>query len=544
MSKRFHFLSVAPMLSLGALMMLVSACGNTSATNSATDDADEQQIYIGENIAVAQTQYGKIRGFIQHGVYTFLGVRYGADTSGENRFMPAKAPEPWDGVMPTVFYGNSAAQNDPNFANNYGVFRDHWNYGNLSEDCLFLNVWTPNTDNAKRPVLVWLHGGGYAAGNGIEQDGYSGENLAKKGDIVFVSINHRLNVFGFSDFSGVDPKYAESCNVGTTDMVFALKWVKNNIANFGGDPDNVTIIGQSGGGGKVCTLVAMPETKGLISKGVALSGNSTQALNQEYTRGLGQFMAKKAGGMDKILKMPWREYLAFANSSAAEYAKTQNGSPRGAFAPIADGTHIPTDGYFKNGINADIPMIFCSTTAEGSPSAFNPELEDIDKAGVIERINQRTGKTNGEEIYEAYNKIFEGKKPIDILAMATSPRSGLINSANTKAAQGGAPVYVAWFGWNPPLFDGRVRAFHCLDISFWFKNTDLMISHSGGGKRPRDLSDKMSDALLSFMRTGNPNCASMPEWPAYDAEGGATMYLNDECKVLNAPDREALSLMQ
>ena len=236
MSKKSFIWKSASMLCIGTSLLLMSACGGTSSGNAATNEEDEQQIYIGDNIAVAQTQYGKVRGFIQRGVYTYLGIRYGADTGGENRFMPAQAPEPWDDIKDAVYYGNSAPQNDPNFANSRGVWRDHWNYGNLSEDCLFLNVWTPNTDNAKRPVMVWFHGGGYSAGNGIEQDGYNGENFAKKGDVVFVSVNHRLNAFGFSDFSGVDPKYFESGNVGTTDMVAALKWVHNNIANFGGDP--------------------------------------------------------------------------------------------------------------------------------------------------------------------------------------------------------------------------------------------------------------------------------------------------------------------
>ena len=543
MSKNLFFVKKASMFCLGASLMVLSACGGMQGNGSAADnEADEQQLYIGENIAVAQTQYGKVRGFIQHGIYTYLGIPYGANTGGENRFMPAKEPQPWDDVRPAVFYGNPAPQNDPNYSNNYGTFRDHWNYGTLSEDCLFLNIWTPNTDNAKRPVLVWLHGGGYSAGNGIEQDGYHGENLAKKGDIVFVSINHRLNVFGFSDFSGVDSKYADSGNVGTLDMVAALKWVKNNIANFGGDPDNVTIMGQSGGGAKVSTLVAMPETKGLISKAVALSGNSTNALSQDYSRELGKFIVKYSGKtVPELQQMPWREYLTLANAAAAEFNRT-NAAPamRGGFQPVADGVHIPAEGYYKDldGPSASVPMIFCTTTSESSPSAFNPAIENIDRAGAIEMLNQRRNDNKGEEIYDAYAKVFPNQKPVEVLGLAFSPRTSVINTANAKAAQQ-APVYLAWFGWNPPLFDGRVRAFHCLDISFWFKNTDLMISHTGGGKRPRALADKMSDALLAFMRTGNPNCASLPEWPAYTPETGATMMLNDVCEVLNDPDREA-----
>ncbi|MBO7552656.1 MAG: carboxylesterase/lipase family protein [Bacteroidaceae bacterium] len=547
MSKKSFFVKGASMLCIGVSLLLMSACGGAQNNNATVNEEDEQQIYIGDNIAVAQTQYGKVRGFIQRGVYTYLGIRYGADTSGENRFMPAKAPEPWDDIKDAVYYGNCAPQNDPNYANNRGVWRDHWNYGNLSEDCLFLNVWTPNTDNAKRPVLVWFHGGGYAAGNGIEQDGYNGENMAKKGDVVFVSVNHRLNAFGFTDFSGVDPKYFESGNVGTTDMVAALKWVHNNIANFGGDPDNVTIMGQSGGGAKVSVLVAMPETQGLIHKAVALSGNGTSAQSQAASRELGKFIVKKSGKtVAQLQQMPWREYLALANACSAEFNRNNAASGvRAGFSPVADGIHVPVEGYYKdpNAPSANIPMIYCTTTAESSPSAFNAQMEDIDRAEVIRLLGQRYQNGKAEQIYDAYAKVFENQKPIDIYALASSSRVGVINSANTKSAQK-APVYLAWFGWNPPLFDGRARAFHCVDICFWFKNTDLMLSHTGGGKRPRDLSDKMSEALIAFMRTGNPNCPSLPEWPAYTPEQGATMIFNDVCEVKNDPDREARALLQ
>ena len=481
--KRIAFLLAVVPFFLGGLI----SCNNAPVFRDGIDP-DAQQLYIGEDIAVVPTQYGKVRGYILRNVYTFLGIPYGAPASGENRFMPPQPPKPWDNVLPAVYYGNSAPQRvEGKYRNNDGVFADHWNYDDVSEDCLRLNVWTPNPDSGKRPVLFWIHGGGFTSGNGIEQDGYHGENFSRYGDVVFVSLNHRLGPIGFSDFSAVDPKYKDSGNVGILDIVAALKWVRDNIANFGGDPSNVTIMGQSGGGAKVCTLVAMPQTEGLFTKAVALSGNVTGAINPEYSKGLGAFMAKKAGGMQKLLDMSWREYLDFADAAAREYNTTHsNGMQRGAFGPVGDGFNVPETFFTdKNSPSNKIPMIFCATSGELSGS--------------------------------------ERMRP----------------AVTAKATQD-APVWLACFGFNPPLFDGKKGAFHCLDICFWFRNTDLMVTHTGGGARPRAMADKMSEALLAFMRTGNPNTKLLPEWPTYNSSVGATMYLDDECKVINAPDAETL----
>lgn len=534
------------LLCLGTLLCGLTGCSGKAEQK--VDVQDEQQLFIGDSIAIAQTKYGKVKGYILRGVYTFCGIPYGASTAGENRFMPPKEPEPWEGIRPAVFWGDTAPQiTEGKYRNSYSTFTDHWNYYDVSEDCLMLNVWTPGlTDGKKRPVLVWLHGGGFTNGNAIEQDGYKGENISRYGDIVFVSMNHRLGPIGFSDFSGVDnKKFAESCNVGILYLVAGLKWVHENIEQFGGDPNNVTIMGQSGGGAKVCTLVAMAETKGLVHKEVALSGNTTGAIDKNYSSSLGKFILKEAGlkpsEMNKLQEMPWLDYIALANRAAAKYNEQNggNGMMRGAFGPVGDGFHVPMDIFYSDAQapSSKVPMLFCTTTCEFSISRDNAELEKIDRKQLVEWVNKLKGG-NGEGIVAAYEKAFPDKKPIELLGLIMSARDKVIATANAKATQA-APVYLAWFGWNPPLFDGRMRAFHCLDICFWLKNTDLMLTHTGGGKRPRDLSIKMTDALLSFMRTGNPNCASLPEWPEYTAEKGATMMLNAECKVVYDPDREA-----
>ena len=526
-------------------------------TESAPEADDEQILFIGDDIAIADTAYGKVKGFILRGITQFRGIPYGADTGGKNRFMPPQKPEPWNDIKPTVWWGNTAPQlMDGRYANAYSSFVDHWNYDDVSEDCLKLNVWTPALDGNKRPVLVWLHGGGYTNGNGIEQDGYMGENLSRKGDVVFVSINHRLGPIGFSDLSGVGgAKYKDSGNVGALDMVAALEWVNENIANFGGDPGNVTIMGQSGGGAKVCTVAAMPAAKGLIHKAVPLSGSTTQGMDQSYAQKLGEYVLKEAGlkpsEIDKLQEIPWKEYILIANKASQKMREEQgeSGLMRMGFAPVADGINIPKGTFYSEagGVSSDVPMMLSTTFHEWGMSRTNPQLEKITAEEAIEMLKQSAGFRGGfgdkaPEIYNAYAKVFPDAKPIEVMTLVSSNRQSVVASATAKLNQP-APVYVAWFGWEPPMFNGRMRAFHCSDICFWFYNTDLMLTHTGGGARPRKLSEKMSDALLAFMKTGNPNCESLPEWPQFSAENGEVMILNDVCEAKNDPDREARKML-
>ncbi|MGW8314329.1 MAG: carboxylesterase/lipase family protein, partial [Bacteroidales bacterium] len=516
--------------------------------------AGEQLVYIGDDIAIAETQYGKVQGFILRGIYQFRGIPYGADTGGKNRFMPPQPPEPWDDIYPAVWWGNSAPQIMENrYANAWSSFRDHWNYDDVSEDCLKLNVWTPAlADGQKRPVMVWFHGGGFTNGNGIEQDGYKGENLSRKGNIVFVSINHRLGPIGFSDLSGVGgPAYASSGNAGTLDMVAALEWVHENIENFGGDPDNVTIMGQSGGGAKVCTLLAMPATNGLIHKAVPLSGNITGAIDQHYSQLVGAYILREAGlkpsEIGHLQEIPWEEYIHLANRAARKCAEEQgnSGRMRGSFGPVADRINIPEGIFFSDpeGPSAHVPMLISSTFNEWSSAWVNPGLASITREEAIEMleagegIRVQLGDAAGE-VYRAYADAFPQATPYEITTLISSNRKGVIRTANAKSVQP-APVYVAWFGWDPPMFNGRMGAFHCLDICFWYDNTDEMWSHTGGGKRPKALAEKMSGTLLQFMKTGNPNDGGLPQWPVYTIEKGETMVLDDVSEVQNDPDREA-----
>ncbi len=543
-------------LSLGAAVAPASAAG--ARTRTAKPDADGPILLVGDDVAVADTTSGKVRGYILRGIHYFLGLPYGADTSGANRFMPPQKPKPWTDIYPALWWGNSAPQNMENrYASKYASFRDHWNYGDVSEDCLRMNVFTPALrDGRKRPVLFWIHGGGFTNGNGIEQDGYSGENLARAGDIVFCSINHRLGPLGYCNLAGVGgAKYAASGNVGMLDIVAALEWVRDHIANFGGDPGNVTIMGQSGGGAKVCALTAMPSAKGLFHKAVVLSGASVRSGDKAQAEKLGASVLAEAGltatEIDRLQQMPWKTYYEIATRAqrklAAEMAAGGSAPAglRAGFSPSVDGTILPQHPYAPEPAPtaASVPMIICSTVNEQSPAWTDAALMNVTLAQVAERLKQRAGFGPGlgeraAEAVDAYAKAFPDRKPIEIWSLVSSNRQSVVTLADAKSRQP-APVFVSWFAWQPPLFDGRIGAFHCADICFWFHNTDLMLTHTGGGARPRRLAEKMAGSLVQFMKTGDPNGPGLTRWPKYTSAKGETLVLDDVCEVKNDPDREA-----
>jgi para-nitrobenzyl esterase len=543
-------------LSLGISGLAATAFSRPSFAQSPAAANDEPALRIGDDVAIVDTTYGKVQGYILRGIHYYLGIPYGADTSGANRFMPPQRPKPWADVYPALWWGNSAPQNGPSYANKFGSFRDHWNYDEISEDCLRINVFTPAiNDGQKRPVMFWIHGGGYTAGNSLEHDGYNGENLARLGNVVFCSINHRLGPLGFSNLAGVGgEKFAASGNVGMMDIVAALEWVRDNIAKFGGDPGNVTIMGQSGGGRKVTILTTMPSAKGLFHKAVSLSGVQPGLSDKAVTAKLGEYILREAkltsAEIGKLQEMPWKDYYALATRAQQAFAKEGGADPTGmgGYTPSVDGK-IVSQSPCRPGASplaADVPMMICSTFDENSPSAFNAELEKITIDQVVTRVSEGRGGfgAKAKTIVDGYVKAFPGVKPIDILNLISSGprRQAAVELAAAKSKQKPG-VFLAWFAWRPPLFNNRLRAFHCIDICFWFANTDVMVTHTGGGARPRKLGTQMAKQLIQFMKTGDPNGAGLPTWPRYTAERGETMILNDTCAAKNDPDREARNLL-
>ena len=433
-----------------AIGAAASSTGCSQAPKEVAAAPAEQILMVGDNIAVANTEYGKVRGYMLRDINYFLGLSYGADTSGANRFMPPQKPKPWTNVYPALWWGNVAPQNMENkYVDKYNSFRDHWNYSDVNEDCLRINVLTPAVnDGKKRPVMFWIHGGGFTAGNGIEHDGYSGENFARLGDVVFCSVNHRLGPLGYCNLAGVGgEKFAASGNVGMMDLVAALEWVRDNIANFGGDPGNVTIMGQSGGGAKVCLLTAMPSAKGLFHKAVVLSGASRKAAEKDASEKLGAAVLKEdklsPSQLDKLQAMPWQDFYALATKAqrAVAGAGPGGGLTRG-FSPVVDGRILPQHPYDPVAAPsaADVPMIISSVQNEQSPSWADSSLESITLDQVVEKVKGRAGFGRGfgdkaGEVVAAYAKEFPGKKPVEIWSLVSSNRQSVVSLADVKSKQ-------------------------------------------------------------------------------------------------------------
>lgn len=525
--------------------MLLASCGATQKPA----DSGRSEIHANSGEAVAATLYGDIAGYTQNGVNIFKGVPY----AKAGRFEAPQAPDKWEGVRSCRQFGPTSPQGKRSgWENDEIAFAFDWDDGYTGENCQRLNIWTPGiADGKKRPVMVWLHGGGFAAGSGQELPGYDGANLAKGEDVVVVSLNHRLNALGFLDLSDFGDKYASSGNAGMLDIVKALEWVRDNIANFGGDPSNVTIFGQSGGGGKVSTLTAMPAANGLFHKAIVQSGSMLRMMTSENSRRIGRETAAILGlGKNNIAAIdtiPYEQLLA-AGEKAIAKIKAESGSEGGAFifgwAPVVDGVVLPAHPYdsVAPAQSRDIPMLIGTTLHEFTASTYVPSLKELPKEKVVENIRQRYGD-NTDDFLSAFEKAYPGYKAIDLIDTDFIFRPSAVAQAKLKAEQGGAPVYMYMFSWESPVMDGRLRSTHCMEIPFVFANTDRHASMTGGGDDARRLGGLMSKAWANFARTGNPNANGLPEWPAYTAESGATMVFDNECSISNNHDSELLEVV-
>jgi para-nitrobenzyl esterase len=503
--------------------------------------------------AVAATRLGSVAGYIRRGIFTFKGIPYADNSAGPNRFMPPVKPKSWEGVRSSRQYGYVAPQGPrAGWANDEEAFMFAWDDGVQSEDCLRVNVWTPAiADGKRRPVMVWLHGGGYTAGSGQELRSYDGENLARRGDVVVVSLNHRLNVFGYLDLSKFGDQYAASGNVGMLDIVAALEWVRDNIENFGGNPQMVTIFGQSGGGGKVSTLMAMPAARGLFHRAIVESGSILQGIPQENAQKAADAIVGELGltsaTIAQIQTLPYQQILTAADKVLRERrAKLAGGIPNFrrisaslGFGPVVDGRILPQHPFDPGApaISADIPMIIGTTLNEFVTALNHPEFEAMSEADVETRVREIYGD-RAMSVIGAFRQRTPRAKPFDIWSRiaASGVRGSAIEQAKLKAAQGRAPAYLYWFTWQTPILSGRPRAFHCAEIAFVFDNTDRCERMTGGGGEARALAAKMCDAWIQFARTGNPNHPQLPNWPAFSAETIATMIFDHPPRVEMNPD--------
>jgi para-nitrobenzyl esterase len=494
---------------------------------------------------VATTTAGKVRGAVNEGVYVFKGVPYGASTAGANRFMPPQPPVPWKAVREALDYGPSTPQSDPNARR--GPSAASALIGELSdrpesEDCLVLNVWTGGlADGAKRPVMFWIHGGGFQSGSG-SSPGYDGTNLCKRGDVVVVTVNHRLNVMGFAflgDLGG--EQFAQTGNVGMLDLVQALAWVRDNIASFGGDPQRVMVFGESGGGRKVGTLLAMPAAKGLFQAAVIQSGPTIRVVPREDAT----FAIQAVLDELQILKRDIRKlqqvpldklmpaYLAASRKHGFNHAVS-------GFAPVVEGKVLPQHPFHPAAaaVMPEVPLIIGTNRTEmtlqlaGDAAAFN-----LDDAGLRARAQQLLGE-RAQSVLDVYRRTVPEASASELYFLMVSDHrycAPVMKIAERRAALGGAPVYGYYFCWETPVQQGRLKSPHALEIAFVFDNTERSARFTGGGARAAALADKMSDAWIAFARSGKPQTSKLPAWMAYTAQRHATMVFNDRSELVDDP---------
>ncbi|HEV2531813.1 carboxylesterase/lipase family protein [Phenylobacterium sp.] len=494
--------------------------------------------------AIVETRSGKVRGAVRDGVFTWKGIPYGRDAGGAARFLPPQPAAGWTGVRSALSYGPVCPQVErTGWKSDETAFIYDWDDGFAGEDCLRLNVWSGGVTGPARPVMVWIHGGGYEAGSSQELPAYDGARLARRG-VVFVSVNHRLGPFGFLDLSGLgDPRYAASGNAGMLDLVAALQWVRDNIAAFGGDPGNVTIFGQSGGGAKVSNLMGMPLAKGLFHKAIVESGSLLKIATPERSRRMSAALLRRLdlgpGDLSKLSDVSAAALIRAGEAAKLDMPKPPAGEINLLWGPTVDGQAIPVQpwGTEAPAQSAQVPLLVGSNLNEYSPSLGNPALEDLTEDRAKAMAKSIGGAS--DDAWAAMRRVHPDLKPVEVLSRLVSNqfRYPCYQQARTKGRQAGAGTWLYRFDYNPAtVLDGRVRAFHCAEMAYALDNVDRCLNATGGTAEARTLAAKMSGAWLAFAHTGNPNHAGLPHWPAVtEAPETPNMAFDKVCRVEMLP---------
>ena len=497
------------------------------AANNSDSAAARPPPASGRLFVDTDTVYGKVQGLQVTGIKIFKGVPYGAPTGGRNRFMPPRKPAAWSGVRECLAHGPISPQAPTDLRSEYGMMI-HWDLqpGGMSEDCLTLNVWTPGLkDGAKRPVLVSFHGGGFTTGSGNAL-GYDGAQLARSGEVVVITVNHRLGSFGYLHLAGLGaPKeWALAGVAGIMDLTASLEWVRDNVENFGGDPHNVTIFGQSGGGAKTSTLLATPAAKGLFHRAAVQSGSLLKFAGPERATQNTELLLKQLGigkaRLTDLQKLPWQQLLE-AHIAASAAAPGLGGTP------VLDGEYLTHDAFdpVAPPESAGVPLIVSTTLEDAALALSNFTLSEDELKTLLDKRYQ----DKGTDMLALYRKYYPEKSPYLLQAMMFTDagfRRSALKQAELKCVQGGAPVYLYQWDWPSPAFGGRYGAVHGLDVAASFHE-------ARDGNDMSRVSEQLSSAWVAFARTGNPNTQRLPPWPTYDLQTRATMVFGTPTQLVN-----------
>ncbi len=489
---------------------------------------------------IATTQYGRVAGRTNEGIHVFKGIPYGASTAGPGRFLPPSAPASWSGVREATSYPPMCPQGDPVRA---GLFSS-WIEGGqgMDEDCLALNIWTPGLrDGAKRPVMVWFHGGDFSSLSG-SRNVFEGARLSRNGDVVVVTLNHRLNLFGFLHLAELLPDYPDAGNAGMLDLVAALRFVRDNIAEFGGDPGNVTIFGQSGGGGKVATMMAMPSGAGLFHRAIVQSGTYArsahmQALTPEAATANVRILLTALGlGAGDAARLPTLPMTTLT----AGLLKAAQGPERLIFRPVADGRALPSGPCWPEApaVSANVPLMIGTTATEMTMlmGSRNEALFALDEDGLRKRLGHTLDADRIADTIATFREAQPDATPGELffaISTANVFRRGAWTHADLKAAQKRAPVWLYEIDWVTPVDGGKWGSPHSMEHPLVFDNVAVSASMVGDGKAAQAMVAQINPTWIAFARNGDPNNAAIPHWPAWDPQTRPTMVFDTVSKVVN-----------
>jgi para-nitrobenzyl esterase len=486
-------------------------------------------------MTIVATRSGKVEGFERNGVHVFRGIPYAAPPVGPRRWRAPVREEAWEGTRDATSFSPQSAQTEFSLTKIMGQAQPAY-----SEDSLYLNVWTPGCDDARRPVMVWIHGGAFVWGAG-DTPWYDGTKFATHGDVVVVTINYRLNAFGFLHLADLfGERFAGSGNAGLLDQIAALDWVRECITAFGGDPARVTIFGESAGGASVATLLGRPAARGLFGAAIPQSGAASWIATRERATTVARKLVENLGvgsDVDALLAAPTDSILA------ALPAFREDGAAALPFEPVVDGTVLPIPplAAIANG-NADGVRVLTGTNADEMTlfTIADPAIGALDDAAVRTRMANAFG-AGGATVYENYRARRPDATPPELWTRLSTDGVFRIPSIRVLEAQlAHAPVWSYFFTYPSPVFGGLLRSTHALEIPFVFDNLDRGGAEmlTGHGAERQAIADAMHRAWISFAREGDPNHAGLPEWPQYDLARRGTMRFDTVCELLEDPGRD------